>query len=113
MSGRAADGSLYVGSTTSLRYRLYQHQTGGGATYTARRLPVELVHVQEHEHVGAASAREKQVQNWSQAKRLALIEQRWDDLHELARGRGKPRRADLSPALDTASRGSAGSTTET
>jgi putative endonuclease len=111
---KCADGSLYVGSTTSLRHRLYQHQTGVGATYTARRLPVELVYVEEHEHVGAAFAREKQIQNWSQAKRLALIEQRWDDLHELARRRVKPRRTDLSPGLDTASPGgSAGSTTET
>ena len=38
---------------------------------------MELVYVEEHEHIGAAFAREKQIQNWSRAKRLALIEQRW------------------------------------
>jgi len=52
---RCADDSLYVGSTTSLQHRLYQHQEGLGAAYTARRLPVELVYVEEHEHIGAAS----------------------------------------------------------
>ena len=85
-----ADGSFYVGSTVvTLEERLFQHQTGVGAAYTARRLPVKLAWFEEHEHVGAAFAREKQVQNWSRAKRIALIEQRWDDLHELARKRGK------------------------
>ncbi len=86
---KCADDSLYVGSTTALYHRLHQHEEGLGAAYTRRRLPVELVYVEEHEHIGAAFAREKQIQNWSRAKRLALIEQRWDDLHELARKRGK------------------------
>ncbi len=86
---KCSDGSLYVGSTTELEIRIYQHQTGDGSAYTAKRLPVELVYAEEHEHIGAAFAREKQVQNWSRPKRLALIEQRWDDLHELARRRGK------------------------
>ena len=34
---------------------------------------------------GDAFAREKQVQNWSRAKRIALIEGRYDDLNELGR----------------------------
>ena len=102
---KCADDSLYVGSTTSLYHRLHQHEQGLGAAYTARRLPVELVYMEEHEHIGAAFAREKQIQNWSRAKRIALVEQRWDDLHELARKRG-------NCGLDTASpSGSAGSTT--
>ncbi|MEP9361986.1 GIY-YIG nuclease family protein [Nocardioides sp. CN2-186] len=70
---RCADGSFYVGSTRDLGLRLYQHQIGEGAEYTRRRRPVELVWHEEHEHVGDAFAREKQVQKWSRAKRLALI----------------------------------------
>ena len=85
-----ADGSFYVGSTVhSLEVRLYQHQQGLGAAYTARRLPVRLVWHEEHERISSAFGREKQVQNWSRAKRIALIEQRYDDLPELARKRGK------------------------
>ena len=84
---RCADGSLYVGSTRSLELRLYQHQIGEAADYTRRRRPVELVWHEEHEHVGAAFAREKQIQNWSRAKRLALIRQDYESLPSLAKKR--------------------------
>ena len=82
-----SDGSFYVGSTRDLEARVEAHRTGRGATYTRRRLPVRLVWHEEHEHVGAAFAREKQVQNWSRAKRLALIDQRYVDLPALSRKR--------------------------
>ena len=73
-----ADGSFYVGSTVlDIQAREFQHQEGLGAAYTARRRPVRLVWFEEHEHIGAAFAREKQIQNWGRAKRIALIEQRW------------------------------------
>ncbi len=80
-----SDGSLYVGSTRHLEARVYQHQTGMGAAYTRERLPVALVWTEEHEHVGAAFAREKQIQNWSRAKRLALIRGEYGALPELSK----------------------------
>ena len=82
---RCSDGSFYVGSTRDLHSRVHQHQTGNGAAYTRTRLPVELVWHEEHEHVGSAFAREKQVQNWGCAKRLALIEADYEALPALAR----------------------------
>ena len=81
------DGSYYVGSTTDLAARLFQHELGLGAAYTARRRPVRLVWAMEFDSVVDAFAFEKQVQNWSRAKRQALIEGRLDDLPALARGR--------------------------
>ncbi|WP_151083460.1 GIY-YIG nuclease family protein [Nocardioides cynanchi] len=81
-----ADGSLYVGSTRTIDARVAQHQAGAGSAYTRCRLPVRLVWATEFEHVGEAFAFEKQVQNWSRATRLALIEGRLEDLVELARG---------------------------
>jgi putative endonuclease len=84
---RCSDGSFYVGSTTDLPARLQQHDVGLGATYTRRRLPVELVWSHETEKVEEAFALEKQIQNWSRAKRTALIEGRIEDLPALARGR--------------------------
>ena len=85
---RCADGSFYVGSTTDLELRLWQHQSGEGASYTRRpgRLPVECVYVEHFRQIRDAFAREKQIQNWSRAKRIALIEQRYTDLPELAKG---------------------------
>ena len=79
------DGSYYVGSTRSLERQLYQHQIGQGSTYTRRRLPVRLVWFEEWENIGQAFAREKQVQNWSRAKRRALIPHDYAALPSLAK----------------------------
>jgi predicted GIY-YIG superfamily endonuclease len=80
-----ADGSYYVGSTRNLEQRLSQHQSGKGAKYTSRRLPVKLVYSEEYERVVDAYAREKQVQNWSRAKREALINGNAETLPQLAK----------------------------
>jgi len=68
-----ADGSYYVGSTRNLERRLWEHQEGLAAEYTRRRRPVELVWQQRFENVGEAFFWEKRIQNWSRAKREALI----------------------------------------
>ena len=81
---KCRDGSFYVGSTIDLERRLAQHELGQGARYTANRLPVELAYVEEFSRIDDAFAREKQVQNWGRAKRLALIEGRFDDLAGLS-----------------------------
>ena len=86
-----SDGSFYVGSTWDLDRRIYEHNQGIGARYTARRRPVRLRWAGEFERVDEAHALEKQVQNWSRAKRLALIENRLEDLPELARCRRRLR----------------------
>jgi len=80
-----ADGSYYVGSTNDLERRLIEHQEGRGARYTTRRLPVKLVYSEEYNHVAEAFEREKQVQNWSRAKREALINNNREILPELAK----------------------------
>ena len=82
---RCSDGSFYVGSTRDLAIRLHQHQIGLGAEYTSTRRPVELVWHEEHENVGLAFSREKQVQNWGRAKRLALIDHDYESLPGLAK----------------------------
>jgi len=84
-----SDGSFYVGSTRHLDLRLQQHHAGRGSAYTRCRLPVRLVWSHEFEHVGAAFAFEKQVQNWGRAKRTALIEGRLEDLPALSRSRAR------------------------
>ena len=80
-----SDGSYYVGSTKDLEYRLSEHQSGKGAKYTSRRLPVKLVYSEEYERVVDAYTREKQVQNWSRAKREALINHKEESLPKLAK----------------------------
>lgn len=82
---RCSDGNFYVGSTRDLARRLAEHNLGLGAQYTRHRLPVELLFAQEFERIEEAYAAEKQVQNWSRAKRIALVEGRFDLLPGLAR----------------------------
>jgi putative endonuclease len=88
-----SDGSLYVGSTRNLTVRVFEHQEGRGATYTRSRRPVTLVWHEEYEKVSHAFAREKQVQNWSRAKRLALVRGDYGGLPVLAKKDFGTRRA--------------------
>ncbi len=82
---RCADGSYYTGSTTNPERRLWEHQNGLGANYTARRRPVTLVYLEEHDRIETAFAREKQVQGWSRRKKAALIDGDWNALPHLAK----------------------------
>jgi len=85
-----SDGSFYVGSTWDVEARVVEHNSSWyGATYTRSRRPVELVWCWETERVDDAYALEKQIQGWSRAKRIALIEGRYVDLPALARGRSR------------------------
>ena len=84
-----ADGSYYVGSTWDLELRYSQHQSGVVKGYTSRRLPVRLAYAEEFDRIDEAYQREKQIQNWSRAKRRALIEGRSGDLPALSRAREK------------------------
>ena len=80
-----SDGSLYVGSTRNLEHRLAQHSDGEGAAYTRNRLPVRLLYFEEFDRVDDAYRREKQVQGWGRAKRLALVKGQLEKLPTLAR----------------------------
>ncbi|MBZ5734958.1 GIY-YIG nuclease family protein [Nocardioides sp. TRM66260-LWL] len=92
---RCADDSFYVGSTVDLPRRLAEHQRGDGAAYTRirRRRPVTLAWSAEFDSIEVAFRYEKQIQGWSRAKRLALMEGRLEDLPELSRSRSDPRLA--------------------
>jgi putative endonuclease len=82
---KCADDSYYVGSTKNLDLRIVQHQSGKGSRYTSGRLPVELVYDEEYARISEAYYREKQVQNWSRAKREALIKGNVESLPTLAK----------------------------
>ena len=80
-----SDGTYYVGSTKNLDQRIIQHQSGVGSRYTSGRLPVKLVYGEEYDRVADAYYREKQVQNWSRAKREAVINGNTEMLPPLAK----------------------------
>ena len=80
-----SDGSYYTGSTKDLIRRLEQHQSGEGANYTAKRLPVKLIYYEEYDRIDDAFYREKQVQGWSRRKKQALMKGDKQLLSELAK----------------------------
>lgn len=81
---KCVDGTYYTGSTHHLELRILQHQSGEGANYTAKRLPVELVYYEKYQRIDDAFYREKQVQGWSRKKKEALINGDYELLPQLA-----------------------------
>ena len=84
---RCADGTYYVGSTTDLERRLWEHNERLGSAYTRRpgRRPVTLLWSHEYANIADAFAFEKQLQGWSRAKREALIRGDYEALPALAK----------------------------
>jgi len=81
---KCSDGGCYTGSTIALDKRIKEHQDGRGANHTKKRLPVELLYVEEYLNIATAFEREKQIQSWSRAKKEALINGELEALPNLA-----------------------------
>ena len=54
--------------------RCVEHNSGKGANWTARRLPVEIVWTEAHDSLSSARTRENQLKRWSYAKKAALVQ---------------------------------------
>jgi len=81
---RCSNGTYYTGSTNNLELRIKQHQSGEGANFTKKHLPIELVYFEKFERIDYAFYREKKIQSWSRKKNEALINGTLNDLKELA-----------------------------
>ena len=81
----SADGTYYTGSTKNNKKIIIEHQNGYGANHTAKRLPVELVYLEEFARIDHAFYREKQIQGWSRKKKEALIEKNFHLLPNLSK----------------------------
>lgn len=79
-----ADKKYYTGSTTDLERRLHEHQTKKYKGYTSYRLPVKLVYSQKFSSYHEAFQFERKIKNWSHAKKEALINNNFSELHKLA-----------------------------
>jgi putative endonuclease len=84
---KCANNKYYTGSTKNLERRLRQHQTGQGANFTKKHLPVELVYFETFPRIDWAFYREKQIQGWSHSKKEALIQGDFEKLRELSRSK--------------------------
>jgi len=79
------NGTLYIGVTSNLARRVYEHRNGLIDGFTGRYGCKLLVCCEEpYERMDEAIAREKQLKAGSRAKKLALIEAmnpQWRDLY--------------------------------
>ena len=77
--------TLYTGITNSIFHRALQHKAGEIEGFTKKYNINRLVYYEALEGVGNAITREKQIKNWTRAKRIALIKTMnptWQDLAE-------------------------------
>ena len=81
---RCSDERLYTGSTNDVEKRIQEHLAGEGANFTKKRLPVELIYLEEFKRIDEAFKREKQIQRWSRGKKEALVDGNIKKLKELA-----------------------------
>ena len=83
-------GTLYIGVTSDLVARLYQHRSGEVKGFTSRYGVFRLVRFEQFEDMASAIAREKQLKRWHRQWKINLIESENPDWHDLAPSLGLP-----------------------
>ena len=83
-------GTIYIGVTSDLIARLWQHRTGSVKGFTKRYRVHHLVRFEQFEDMASAIAREKQLKRWHRPWKINLIESENPDWHDLAPALGLP-----------------------
>ena len=78
------EGVLYIGVTSDLVKRIYQHREGCVAGFTKDYQLKQLVYYEQYESIQDAIAREKQLKNWHRQWKVNLVSgvnPYWEDLY--------------------------------
>ncbi len=78
-------GTLYIGVTSNLMKRIYEHKNNLIPGFTAKHKVHCLVYYESHSNIEDAIRREKQMKEWKRAWKIQLIEKDnpyWDDLYD-------------------------------
>lgn len=78
------NGTLYVGVTSNLPARIWQHRTDVIEGFTRRYKVHDLVWFEMHETMESAISREKSIKAWKRSWKIELIENSnpyWRDLY--------------------------------
>jgi predicted GIY-YIG superfamily endonuclease len=76
---------LYIGVTNNLEQRASDHSLGRGSVFVKRYNATKLIYYEAYPDPQSAIVREKQLKNWSRAKKEALISKanpQWRDLFD-------------------------------
>jgi len=74
---------IYVGVTSDLHSRIYQHKNGIGSEFTKKYKCVDLVYYQFFDRIESAIEREKKIKKWNRAWKDKLIGDFNPDLRDL------------------------------
>ena len=77
------NGTLYIGVTSNLQRRIWEHREALCDGFTKRYSVQLLVYYELHDSIDDAIKREKQLKKWNRAWKIELIESRnpdWIDL---------------------------------
>lgn len=80
------NGTLYVGVTTDLGQRVWQHKEKSGGGFTQRYGIDRLVYYEVYDEVTLAIQREKQLKKWERQWKMRLVEElnpEWNDLYDM------------------------------
>ncbi|AEJ03185.1 GIY-YIG nuclease family protein [Nitrosomonas sp. Is79A3] len=87
------NGTLYIGVTSNLIQRIWQHREGLAEGFTKKYGVKTLVWYEQHATMESAIAREKALKKWNRAWKLRLIEEtnpQWRDLWPEINGETEP-----------------------
>ena len=79
------NGTLYVGVTSDLVQRIWEHKNSMVEGFTKHYNVHKLVWYELHESMESAIVREKRLKDWKRAWKLKLIESKnpdWQDLYD-------------------------------
>jgi len=79
------DSVLYIGVTSNLEGRIFEHRERLTEGFTKRYQATKLIYYEDYPDPLSAIAREKQLKGWRREKKIALIEKqnpRWIDLFD-------------------------------
>ena len=82
-------GMLYIGVTSHLVRRVYEHRSKMVKSFTEKYDVVRLVYFEQFDDPENAIKREKHLKKWNRAWKIRLIEQQnpnWDDLYPTIAG---------------------------
>ncbi|MBL4608299.1 MAG: GIY-YIG nuclease family protein [Pseudomonadales bacterium] len=77
------NGTLYIGVTSNLIQRVWQHKNNQTPGFTQKYNVHILVYYEQHETMESAITREKQMKKWKRDWKISLIEKgnpKWEDL---------------------------------
>jgi putative endonuclease len=70
----ARNGTLYIGVTSNLIQRIWQHKEGIIGGFTKQHDVKQLVWYEQHENAESAIRREKQIKKWKREWKVRLVE---------------------------------------